>query len=71
MKPELLRRTILKTPFRPVRIRLDLGDPLLVTHPENIGITNVLVLVSEGPEAPYFFEPERVVAIEHPKGRKR
>lgn len=58
-------------PFRPIRISLQSGESFVVRHPENIGITNSMVLVMDEPDAPLFFEPEMVVLLEYVSRHKQ
>lgn len=59
-----LRAVILERRFRPVRITLNAGSPIVVRHPENILISNEWVAVARDSDPPIVFEVEEIVSIE-------
>ncbi len=60
-----LKAAVLDRRFRPVRITLNAGEPILVRHPENIMIGSEWVAVARDPDPPIIFETEEVVTIEY------
>lgn len=63
MQVDRLRSLAHRSPFRPVRILLQNGDPIDVRHPENIHITDYVVFALLDPKTPILFEPESVIAV--------
>lgn len=67
-----LRAAVGTRPFRPVRITLHAGPPIVVRHPEAIAIREQWVAVFRDPDPPLIFEAEMVVSIEYLRnGRTR
>ena len=70
--PEL-RKLILQRPFRPVKIRIRAGDPLIVRHPDFIRTfgndeESRWIAVTDGPDGPpVVYEVGEVVSITYIK----
>lgn len=70
MTSDELRKAVYLRPFRPVKITLQAGDPIVVRHPECIAVSGSWVAVVLEPEIPIFFEVHQVVSIQYLKNAR-
>ncbi len=65
------RKCVFRTPFQPVRITLDAGEPLEVRHPETIAIGPKMAVVMHDSGEVVLFEMARVVSVTYLKAKAR
>lgn len=75
MTAKEFKKTVMKLPFRPTRIKLHTGDSFVINHPEQIILHNkgtfVEVVFGNYEQPPFGFEVHDIKSIHYPRIKKR